>query len=101
MIEQQHHEMVLDKTHPSGADEWYCPTCGRRLLMTYGPEFKKTVLEVGDDFAMHSGGKGGVSMQASRILSGEELETEKDHRLSVWSDWLDKIHFDEWWDEDD
>jgi len=37
MIEQQQHEMVLDKTHPSGTDEWYCPTCGRRLLMDYEP----------------------------------------------------------------
>lgn len=99
MNEQQQHEMVLAKTHPSGADEWYCPTCGRRLLMNYGPEFKKTVIEAGDEYAVHNGGKGGVSMQAPRIISSEELETEKDHRLSAWSDWLDKMNFDAWWEE--
>ncbi len=74
MTEQEQHEMILEESHPSGADEWYCPTCGRRLLMNYGPEFKKTVLEAGDEYAVHSGGKGGVRMQVSKIISNEEFE---------------------------
>lgn len=96
MNEQEKHEMILAKTHPSGADEWYCPTCGRRLLMNYGPEFRKTVIEAGDEYAIHSGGKGGVKLHAPTIVSQEELESEKDPRLAVWSDWMDQMHFDDW-----
>ena len=95
MNEQKQHEMVLAKTHPSGADEWYCPMCGRRLLMNYEPEFKKTVIEAGDEYAIHSGGKGRVKMHVPRIVSQEEFESENDPRLSVWSDWLDQMHFDD------
>jgi hypothetical protein len=96
-MDRQQHEMVLEKTYSSGVDEWYCPTCGRRLLMEYTPEFKKTVLEVGDEYAAHSGGKGGVRMQTPQIISSkEEGELEKDPHLSVWTDWMDKRNFDEW-----
>ncbi len=96
MIEQQHHEMVLDKTDSSGADEWYCPICGRRLLMEYEPEYKKTVLEAGDEYAIHTGGKGGVGMQPPKIMSQEERESENDPRLLIWSNWIDQMHLDDW-----
>jgi hypothetical protein len=93
---QEQHEMVLEKTYPSGADEWFCPTCGRRLLMVYGPTFQKTILEAGDEYVVHSGGKGGVSMHASQILSNEELKSEQDPHLSVWAEWLEERNFDDW-----
>ena len=72
MIEQQKHEMVLETTHSSGAEEWNCPTCGRRLLISWGPKFTKAVLEAGDEFSMHSGGKGGLSMRSIEV--GEPRE---------------------------
>lgn len=100
-MDQQQHEMILEKAHPSGADEWYCPTCGRRLLMNYEPSFKKTVLEAGDEYAVHSGGKGGVSMQVSELALQEEQESKKDPRLSIWSDWMEQVHFDDWWNKED
>jgi hypothetical protein len=74
MNEGQKHEMVLEATHPSGAEEWNCPTCGRRLLINWEPKFKKTVLEAGDEFSIHSGGKGGLSMSSLEI--GEPAEPE-------------------------
>jgi hypothetical protein len=67
MNEQQTHEMVLETTHPSGVEEWNCPTCGRRLRISWEPKFTKTVLEVGDDFSIHSGGKGGLSMSSIEV----------------------------------
>lgn len=62
MDEQDVHVMVLESTQPSGAEEWYCPTCGRRFLLNWQPNYQKVVLNAGDEFAGHSGGKGGISM---------------------------------------
>jgi hypothetical protein len=60
MKQQEHHEMVLETTHSSGAEEWFCPTCGRRFLMQWPPAYKKIILEAGDEEALHSGNKGGL-----------------------------------------
>jgi hypothetical protein len=62
MADSQPHEMQLVRTHTSGAEEWYCPTCGRRFLMHWPPTYKKIVLEVGDEYAAHVGGKGAAQL---------------------------------------
>lgn len=67
MEDLERHEMHLDRTHPSGAEEWYCPTCGRRFLMRWPPSYSKIVLEPGDEYAIHSGGKGGVAMATAEL----------------------------------
>lgn len=54
------HEMVLSGLVASGAEEWACPRCGRRLLLRWPPRYEKVVLEPGDLAAIHVGGKGGV-----------------------------------------
>jgi hypothetical protein len=58
MYEQPTHQMHLETTHPSGAEEWACPTCGRRFLMQWPPAYSRTILESGDEYALHSGSKG-------------------------------------------
>lgn len=58
MYEQQTHQMHLEKTYPSGAEEWACPICGRRFLMQWPPAYSRTILEPGDEYALHSGSKG-------------------------------------------
>lgn len=75
MMDSERHEMELERTHPSGAEEWYCPTCGRRFLMQWPPHYKKIVLEQGDENALHSGGKGGLSIMpmAEAQVPGEPL----------------------------
>jgi hypothetical protein len=70
MHEQEHHEMQMERSHPSGAEEWYCPTCGRRFLMQWPPAYSKIILQPGDEYAIHSGGKGGVRMGAPEIDAG-------------------------------
>ena len=67
MNEQERHEMVLETTHSSGAEEWNCPTCGRRFLLNMPPDYKKIILNAGDEFAIHSGSKGGLRMGSINI----------------------------------
>ena len=83
MIEQQRHEMILDITHPSGAEEWYCPTCGRRFMMNWPPEYKKIILNVGNELAIHSGGKGGLSIGKVQANDVEEATLPEQLRSSI------------------
>ena len=56
------HIMRLEKTYESGNEVYVCDECGRRLMITWNPEFIKTVIESGNDNIPHSGGKGGLTM---------------------------------------
>ncbi len=56
------HEMVLIGPVDSGAEEWACPTCGRRLLLRWPPNYERLVLDHGDAEAVHIGAKGGVQV---------------------------------------
>ena len=58
-----HHIMTLTMTHATGAQEYYCGACGRRVLITWQP-WSKIVLSQGDEHAAHSGGTGGVTIGA-------------------------------------
>jgi hypothetical protein len=52
--------MILSGSGESGAEEWACPTCGRRMLLRWPPHYEKLILEHGDETAIHVGGKGGL-----------------------------------------
>jgi len=54
--------MILTGTGESGAEEWVCPTCGRRMLLRWPPHYEKLVLDHGDEAAIHVGGKGGLQV---------------------------------------
>jgi DNA-directed RNA polymerase subunit RPC12/RpoP len=91
----EQHQMRLEKTHPSGAEEWSCPTCGRRFLMQYPPKYKKIVMEVGDEYAAHSGGKGGLQMGPVQISQEEDYELSDELRNAL-NDALSDIDLDDW-----
>ena len=57
--------MVLSGHTESGAEEWHCPQCGRRMLLRWPPNFEKIILERGDEAVTHVGGKGGLRMTAA------------------------------------
>jgi len=62
--------MHLQQTFPSGAQEWLCPECRRRVLLHHEAQqqrLKTVVLEAGDELAGHYGGTGGLSMGSPRI----------------------------------
>ena len=101
----QHHTMIVDRTHGSGADEWYCPTCGRRLILQWPPNFKVIVLDPGDEYAAHSGGKGGLSIGSPQILNQEQVSAEDepdafDPNLTPWKKWMEDANFNRLWDQD-
>ncbi len=100
MTEQ--HEMILEETNSTGEENWYCPTCGRRMIITWNP-WKKVVIEQGDLYAAHSGGKGGFKLGV-QISQGDQtlgpLETKADADdpyLAPWQRWLDSIDSDDLW----
>ena len=95
------HEMQLEKCHPSGAEEWYCPICGRRFLMQWPPDYRKIVLEPGDEYALHSGGKGGVRMGPLQISEAEDEPVLSDDLRAALDEALDDIDFDDWSSEPD
>lgn len=105
---QQKHEMILGITHPSGAEEWHCPVCGRRLLISWEPNFKKTILEAGDEFSIHSGGKGGLRIGASQVtqVNSSSVEQEpstlhEDASLAPWEAWMQERGFEDLWGDDE
>jgi hypothetical protein len=101
------HEMILAKTHSSGAEEWNCPTCGRRMLIHWEPKFKRTVLEAGSPDVAHSGFKSnpqisdGMGSSINENALSEETETPIDEaRLAPWAAWLEDSNFENLWDSD-
>lgn len=52
--------MMLEKTYPSGNEVWDCEQCGRRLMISWEPEFAVIIIEPGDEYAPHSGSTGGL-----------------------------------------
>ena len=101
MIDLKHHEMRLETTHPSGAEEWFCPTCERRFVMQWPPKYKRIVLNAGDQRVAHSGGKGGLNMGTIQVQLGEESAPppEEDLPLEHWKSWLESEDASKWWPE--
>ena len=104
---QEQHEMHLVQTHDTGAEEWHCPTCGRRFLLHWPPDYRKEVIETGDEYAIHTGGKGGLQMQAPQpLLTPHVSQPEPDVEISgdlraALEEALADIDFDGWPDEGD
>jgi hypothetical protein len=93
--------MILEQTHASGAEEWYCPTCGRRMAITWQP-WKRVVLEEGDMYAAHRGSKGGLRMGSIGIARSSEVEqpsspepSAEDPYLAPWVQWLENVDLDD------
>ncbi len=52
----EQHQMVILNTYSTGAQEWYCPTCGRHYILQWPPNFKRIILEEGNAQIVHAGG---------------------------------------------
>jgi hypothetical protein len=96
-MNEKHHEMVLERTHISGLEEWSCPTCGRRFLVQWPPAYKIIILEPGDKDTRHN-----ISMANSRIVPRQVTQLEatvllEEFRLIPWIKWMEKVDFDSMW----
>ncbi len=98
------HTMELIGDH-EGTEEWYCPECGRRMMITWQP-WKKVVVEPGDNYVAHTGGKGGLRLGSVQIRQGnQELEASQDPQvndpyLAPWQRWLDSVDSDDLWNRE-
>jgi hypothetical protein len=98
------HNMIL-VSEEEGTEEWYCPICGRRLMVNWDSTRGKTVLEIGDEYAIHSGGKDDLQMESGMpvddgVLPEESESFIEDTWLAPWVKWLDGVDFESRWDND-
>jgi hypothetical protein len=95
----QHHEMVLEMTHPSGMQGWRCPTCGRRMLLFVPPDNDMIVVEEGDQYASHSGSTGVLRIGAVQVRErdqelDEALGEISEESLRPWIEAIEKLDLD-------
>ncbi len=124
MSEQQEHEIVLDKTYPSGAAELHCPICGRRLIVQMPPGAEglafqrgdkyvlawgsaigimavtKIVLDNGDERVIHTGNNIGLREHLPPMVPVDDYEATKEN-LSLWHHWLEDVDFGDWYDDNE
>lgn len=98
------HTMTLIKEH-DGIGEWLCSTCGRHLLVSWEPVFKKTVLVEGDPTADHIRIKRRLQTENKRdtqtaMRPKSARVSEPDPRLIPWINWMEERGFDDLWEGD-
>jgi hypothetical protein len=72
----------------SGAEEWLCPVCDRRILLKRPPRFEMLVVDEGDSAATHAGAKGGVLM-GTAVVQAPSSEVSPDERRWLRSNGID------------
>lgn len=115
MPELEQHQVYLETVHPSGAEQWYCPTCGRRLVLNFPPGTETLILERGDKYALTWGNSTGTIAAAKIVLeTGDDLalhggksreaftpveETAGAEDMSLWRELLETVDFGDWENE--
>jgi hypothetical protein len=98
-MNDNYHEMVFEKTHLSGVEEWYCPSCGRRFLVQWPPAYKMVVLEPGEKDTRHNLSKVNSQRGTVQATPAEEPESIEEFRLIPWLEWMEKVDFASRWDK--
>jgi hypothetical protein len=96
-MSEKYHEMILEKTHISGVEEWSCPSCGRRFLVQWPPAYKMIILEQGDKDTRHSVSKANSLNSAHQGIQLEATDLTDQFRLIPWIKWMEKVDFDSRW----
>jgi len=96
-VNEKYHQMILEKIHSLGVEEWYCDTCGRRFLVQWSPAYRLIILAAGEKDIPHD-----VSKSNSRIGScpATQLETTDltdEFLLLPWIKWMETVDFDSKW----
>jgi hypothetical protein len=82
---QADHQMQKAGTRKSGVEEWWCPTCGRRLLLRWPPGYQKLVLEPGDEHASHAGATATVRLGPLDVMAADDQPADPG---PSWRRWL-------------
>jgi hypothetical protein len=93
-MNEKHHEMILQETHVSGVEEWYCPDCGRRFLVQWPPAYKMIILAQGDKDIRHNVSRANSRIGAFPITKTREADFIEEFRLIPWIKWMEKVDFD-------
>jgi hypothetical protein len=100
-MNEKYHEMIFEKTHISGVEEWYCPTCGRRFLVQWPPAYKMIILEPGEKDTRHNLSKVNSQRDAVQMTQTKESEPIEEFRLIPWIKWMEEVDFDSRWNKSD
>jgi hypothetical protein len=93
----QQHEMRLQTIYPSGAQEWFCPTCSRRFIVQWQPTPNIIDLEVGAQHVSHTGSTGDFNLRPPRIRQTKnEDPVLSDELRAALEDVLEDIDLDDW-----
>lgn len=98
MIEN-YHEMVLERIHLSGVEEWHCPICGRHFLVQWPPRYKMIVVEPGDKDTRHNVSKVNSRIGPRPVTQLEATDLIDDFRLIPWLEWMERVDFDSLWNK--
>jgi hypothetical protein len=85
--------MHLAAIHASGAEEWRCGVCGRRLLIQWPPEYALAVLAAGQAKVLHVFVRGGLYVQPDQLTEMRANALADAWRLRAWDHWLADIDF--------
>lgn len=96
-MNEKYHEMILEKTHISGVEEWYCPTCGRRFLVQWPPAYKMIIIEAGDKDIRHNVSRSNSRIGPRQVRQFEASDLTDEFRLIPWIKWMEKVDFDSMW----
>lgn len=92
-MSEQQHEMILEMTHPSGLQGWYCPTCDRRILLGVPPSGEMIIVEPGNHYVSHSGSTGGLRIGRVQVAQEKDHEIPEES-LRPWIKALEDLDFD-------
>ena len=73
-LPQSRHQMNLQPDPESESERWVCSTCDRIMLVRWIPEFEHVIVQPGDEYAIHSGAKGGVQIEPIAPAMSEGAE---------------------------
>lgn len=93
MAPEQKHEMKLINTHPTGAEEWVCPECGRHFIAQWSPKFRRVILENGNEKIVHTGQGTEIKAQIS-IQPMDDNPADHTELGDVWKQFLKKLDID-------
>ena len=96
-MNEKFHEMILEKIHISGVEEWYCPTCGRRFLVQWPPAYKMIVVEAGEKDIRHNVSRSNSGIGSLRPTQLEATDLIDEFRLIPFLKWMEKVDFDSMW----